>query len=229
MATIKADILGEVEKQLDAAGRSRQVPEDAWDYRKTGAKKPPYNLDALAHFLEINTFHFRCCKTKAIVTAGLGYDFVVPEGVESPDPAHKATLQRFFSYPNEEQTWGEILENVLTDFEALGNGYFEIVRNRFGGGPPAAIYHVPAVTMRVRGDKKGFVQRRGGRTVYFRPFGTDPRGPLAFDPRDRGKDPATTGYPTSCRRFGRSSATGWRATSTSSSSRTTPSRSTRSS
>jgi capsid portal protein len=29
-------------------------------------------------------------------------------------------------------TWGEILENALTDFVALGNGYFEIVRNRFG-------------------------------------------------------------------------------------------------
>jgi len=189
MATIKADILGEVEKQLDAAGRSRQVPEDAWDYRKTGAKEPPYNLDALAHFLEINTFHFRCCKVKAIVTAGLGYDFVVPEGVESSDPDHKADLQRFFSYPNEEQTWGEILENVLTDFEALGNGYFEVVRNRYGGGPPRSIYHIPAVTMRVRRDKKGFIQRRGIKSVYFRPFGTDPTGPHAFDPRDKGKPP----------------------------------------
>ncbi len=189
MATVKADILGEVEKSFDEAGRSRQVPEDAWDYQKTGAKEPPYNLDALAHFLEINTFHFRCCKVKAIVTAGLGYDFVVPEGVENPDPDHKATLQGFFSYPNEEQTWGEILENVLTDFEALGNGYFEVVRNRYGGGPPRSIYHVPAVTMRVRRDKKGFIQRRGNKSVYFRPFGTDPGGPHAFDPRDEGKPP----------------------------------------
>ena len=100
MATVKADILGEVEKSLDAAGRSKQVPADVWDYDKTGAKEPPYNLDALAYFLEINTWHFRCCKTKAIVTAGLGYDFVVPEGVENADPDHKTALQRFFSYPN---------------------------------------------------------------------------------------------------------------------------------
>ncbi len=189
MATVKADILGEVEKSFDAAGRSKQVPADVWDYDKTGAKEPPYNLDALAYFLEVNTWHFRCCKTKAIVTAGLGYDFVVPEGVESPDPAHKTTLQRFFSYPNEEQTWGEILENVLTDFEALGNGYFEVVRNRYGGGPPRSIYHIPAVTMRVRKDKKGFIQRRGNKAVYFRPFGTDPKGPGSFDPRDKGKPP----------------------------------------
>jgi PBSX family phage portal protein len=187
MAILKADILGADDGAFDAAGRSTQIPEDAWDYENGLAKEPPYNLDALAQFLEINTYHMRCCKTKAIVTAGLGYEFVVPEGVENPGPETKAVLQRFFSYPNEEMTWGEILENVLTDFEALGNGYFELVRNRFGFGPPRAIYHVPAVTMRVRRDKKGFVQQRGNRLVHFRPFGTDPRGPLAFDPRDEGK------------------------------------------
>ena len=86
MAKVKADILGDVEKSLDEAGRSTQVPEDTWDYQKTSAKEPPYNLEALAYLLEINTFHFRCCKTKAIVTAGLGYDFVVPERIDSPDP-----------------------------------------------------------------------------------------------------------------------------------------------
>ena len=113
MAEVKADIVGdEVEKSLDAAGRSTQLPEDAWDYDKTGAKEPPYNLEALAYFLEINTWHFRCCKTKAVTTAGLGFDFVVPEGVDEPNEEHKKTLQKFFAHPNEEQTWGEVLENV---------------------------------------------------------------------------------------------------------------------
>ena len=65
-----------------------------------------------------------------------------------------------------------MLENVLTDFEALGNGYFEVVRNRFGQGPPKAIFHVPAVTMRVRKDKKGFIQQRDNKMVYFRNFGS---------------------------------------------------------
>ena len=120
MATVKAYILGAGENGRDAAGRSKQVPDDAWDYGKTGAQEPPYNLDALAQFLEINTWHMRCCRTKAIVTAGLGYDFVVPEGVKDPDPKNKAVLQQFFAYPNEEQTWGEILENVLTEKGGLG-------------------------------------------------------------------------------------------------------------
>ena len=48
---------------------------------------------------------------------------------------------------------------------------------------------MPAVTMRVRKDKKGFIQRRGNKSVYFRPFGTDPAGPHAFDPRDAGNPP----------------------------------------
>jgi len=184
---VKAQILGSDQGTQDAAGRSMQLPEDTWDYNKTGAKEPPYNLDALALFLEINTWHYRSVKAKAVSTAGLGFDFVVPEGVKDPDSKHKATLDAFFTHPNNEMTWGEILENVLTDFEALGNGYFEVVRNRFGVGPPLAIFHVPAVTMRVRKDKKGFIQQREGSLAYFRNFGSDPKDPDAFDPRDKHK------------------------------------------
>ncbi len=129
---VKAEILGTGQDyEFDAAGRSTQLPEDTWDYDKTGTKEPPYNLDALALFLEINTWHYRCVKAKAITTAGLGFDFVVPEGVENAKDENKEALKKFFNFPNPEMTWGEILENVLTDFEALGNGYFEIVRNRF--------------------------------------------------------------------------------------------------
>ena len=52
--------------------------------------------------------------------------------MKEPKPENKQVLKDFFNHPNDEMTWGEILENVLTDFEALGNGYFEVVRNRFG-------------------------------------------------------------------------------------------------
>ena len=148
--TVKAEVLGDsTESTVDAAGRSTQLPEDTWDYKKTAAKEPPYNLDALALFLEINTWHYRCVKAKAISTAGLGFDFVAPEGIEKPDDKNKEKLKAFFNFPNPEMTWGEILENALTDFEALGNGYFEVVRNRFGQGPPKEIYHVPASRKRV--------------------------------------------------------------------------------
>ena len=58
MAILQADILGADTEALDAAGRSTQVPEDAWDYGRTLAKEPPYNPDALAQFLEMNTYHF---------------------------------------------------------------------------------------------------------------------------------------------------------------------------
>ncbi len=185
---VKADVLGvERESGVDAVGRSTQLPEDTWDYNKTGAKEPPYNLDALALFLEINTWHYRCVKAKAISTAGLGYELVAPEGVEKPTEQNKKILQQFFERPNEEQTWSEILENVLTDFEALGNGYFEVVRNRFGQGAPQRLYHIPAVTMRVRKDKKGFIQMRDNKMVYFRNFGSDPKSPDSFDPRDKTK------------------------------------------
>ena len=186
---VKAEVLGDdQETTVDAAGRSTQLPEDTWDYKKTAAKEPPYNLDALALFLEINTWHYRCVKAKAISTAGLGFDFVAPEGIESPSDKNKEMLKGFFNYPNPEMTWGEILESVLTDFEALGNGYFEVVRNRFGQGPPKEIYHIPSATMRIRADKKGYIQQRESKLVYFRNFGSDPKDADSYDPRDKDKE-----------------------------------------
>ncbi len=90
---VKAHILGADEGAVDTAGRSMQLPEDSWDYNKTGAKEPPYNLDALFLFLEINTCHYRCVKAKAISTAGLGFDFVTPEELKEPKPEHKRALR----------------------------------------------------------------------------------------------------------------------------------------
>src|SRR5512136_393223 len=106
---VKAYVAGEEDTPVDAAGRSAQIPGDPWDYGKTGAMEPPYNLDALALFLEINTWHYRAVKAKAVSTAGLGFDFVVPEGVKEPDPENKRVLQEFFAFPNPDMTWSEIL------------------------------------------------------------------------------------------------------------------------
>ena len=36
---VKAQVLGDEESGVDAAGRSTQLPEDTWDYDKTGRKK----------------------------------------------------------------------------------------------------------------------------------------------------------------------------------------------
>jgi len=181
----KATILGGDD---DGTGGSAQLPEDSWDYSQTGAEKPPYPLKTLALFLEISTWHYRAVKAKAISTAGLGYEFVVPEGVEKPNEENKRRLKEFFDYPNPEQTWGEILENMLTDFEGLGNGYLEVVPNKLGTAPKE-IYHIPAVTMRVLEGKAGFVQEREGKSgrklAYFRNFGSNPRHKSSYDPRDK--------------------------------------------
>ncbi len=52
---------------------------------------------------------------------------------------------------------------------------------------PKEIYHIPSVTMRVRKDKKGFIQQRDNKLVYFRNFGSDPKHPDSYDPRDKDK------------------------------------------
>jgi len=218
MATVEAHILGDVQQSADTpvgasvwgaieksyndVKPSAQLPESTWDYEKTGAKEPPspYDFNELSAYLETSTWLYRCVKAIAISTVGLGYDLVVAPGVkkDEADPEHKKVLEEFFKHPNDEMTWGEIIECLLVDFATVGNAYLEIRRDKKGWGSPAAVEHVQAASVRVRKDKNGFIQLRDTRKSYYRKFGNPPsRKELEegdkpeyefhFHPEDKGK------------------------------------------
>lgn len=158
---------------------------------------PPYNLDYLAKLLEINPAHNAAVNAKAVNIAGLGYDIV-----ESPETQltierlqgkktelEKLTLQikkkkiqlsQALEEWNDDDEFNEILVEVWTDVEAMGNGYLEIGRNR--NGKIGYIGHIPGNTIRVRGDRDGFIQVTGNKYVYFRNYGDETtENPLGND------------------------------------------------
>lgn len=178
MSVTKAYVLedGEVisqsylDKYAIKSGESKQIPSDVFDkkYSGNGIIEPLYSLEGLAQLLELNTYHYRAVKTKARDTAGLGYILEPHEGVEKPSQEQKDAAQKFFDNINPVDTLTEINDKVMVDYEATGNGYFEIVRK---DGEIVGLEHVPSHTMRVYYDLDKFVQIRGDEKVWFKRYG----------------------------------------------------------
>lgn len=147
---------------------SRQLFDDNFNYDAYQCAQPRYNFDALLYFFENNTWHSRCCRLKAACTVGLGYILQLIDGMK-PDETEKKKLKEFFDNCNPTETFSEILEKFMIDYEAIGNAYLEIIRNL--SGDIVGMYHIPAQTMRMRKDRDGFVQVRDTRYVFFKNFG----------------------------------------------------------
>lgn len=199
MELVKARVVGEAEGELSfgaaerrsggggrrgaSAGETRQLPEGVWTeaYSAGEVVEPPYDLETLASLYETNSTHKACVDAKTINIVGLGYRFVPAAGAEKADRESLALLEHLFATCNPEMTFTEVMRAVWTDVECLGNGYLELTRNSLG--QIDGMYHVPGVTVRVRADRKGFVQIRDGRKRHFRGVGqpevADPETGLA--------------------------------------------------
>jgi len=153
---------------------SNQIPSDSFDktYSGNGLVEPIYNLEALAQLLEINTFHYRAVKTKARDIAGLGWSLVPKEGVENPNQNEREIIKEFLENCNPSNTFTEVLDMVMVDHEATGNGYFEIIRD-LKSQALVGLEHIPAHTMRAHLDMERYVQMRGRKKVWFKKFGID--------------------------------------------------------
>jgi hypothetical protein len=124
----------------------------------------PFDFHLYAYAATLNTYHARAirCKVKDIV--GRKWKIAGDGSAET-----KARIQGFFKNAFAEQTFGEGMGNVWTDYEALGNGYLEVVPTV--KGEPAELSHVPAPETWIRLDGLGFVQQKNGEYAHFRKWG----------------------------------------------------------
>lgn len=154
-------------------GESNQIPADAFmdSYSEQGLVTPLYNPSALAELLEINTYHYRAVKTKARDTAGLGWYLEPKEGIDNPSEGQKLKAENFLKKPNPDETLSEVNEKAMVDFEAIGDAYFEVVRN--SDGEVISLYHIPSHTVRVHKDLDRFIQKRGKSKAWFKKFGLE--------------------------------------------------------
>lgn len=158
---------------------------------------PPYNLYELANFYDTSFANHAAIDAKVENVVGLGYHFAITDRTElslemrdDKDAVQRARrrierakleMRDWLESLNDDESFQAIMEKVVTDLEATGNGYIEV--GRTVAGDIGYIGHIPATTIRVRRLRDGFVQIIGNQVVYFRNFGARNPNPMTADPR----------------------------------------------
>lgn len=149
---------------------------------------PLYNLEYLAKLPEKNSVLHSAIQAKVANTVSLGNNWVptektlqLLEAAELEDDEERTEfirrkiarmdmrMTRWVDSLNQEDNLTEILERVITDYEALGQGYLEV--GRTSSGKIGYIGHVPAWTVRPRRQRDGYVQIVEQKVTFFRNFG----------------------------------------------------------
>jgi PBSX family phage portal protein len=137
---------------------------------------PPYDFNRLAEFLEVDPYHYRCCRTKAKDTVAKGWNLTAvktpPKEDKEAQKLHTENYNKLFNFfqnCNPEMSFTEMLENQIMDYESIGNNFLEVVTDE--KNIPIGLFHAPAIEMRVKKDKTGFLQITGNTRVHFKNFG----------------------------------------------------------
>lgn len=188
--SLKRKLTNELKKfnrSVDKDVESRQIDEKQYltGYDAFGVIEPPHNLDTFVQLYEISGAHYAAVNAKVANIVGLGYKFVETplakrklDGLTNQDALKRSRrrvdlardeIEELFDSFNEEDSFIETLKKVWIDYEATGNGYFEI--NRRLDGTIGYIGHVPSKTIRVRRDRDGFVQISAEKAQFFANYG----------------------------------------------------------
>ncbi|MFW6033781.1 MAG: hypothetical protein ACOC9R_01490 [bacterium] len=157
---------------------SLQLPTQQTFEGEVGLLAPRYDPAQLAGLLEINTPHLVATRQKAEDIIGRGW--AMERTSDDADTADRDRVQQWFDEipPPTSALDSHSNRDVLTaaqfDFESLGRGAFELVReDKDPRAPVAMMVHVPAYTLRLHRDEVRFVQSRGGKRRWFKWAGAD--------------------------------------------------------
>lgn len=141
----------------------------------------PYGIDlaTIAMLYDQDPTHRACCNIKAHAVIANGYRIVRRDGTpKAPPPKMRDAVESLCPDGKLE----DFIVRVQLDYEALGNGYIEVIRDNTGRvrnpknlGAVVGLRHVPAYTVwRLSpGSSQGdYVQIVGSERVYFREFGS---------------------------------------------------------
>lgn len=185
-------------KAAESVGSKQLYPEKQYAaaYSIFDAVIPPYNLDELASFFDNSPVNHAAINAKVSSIVGLGYELNVADSVrqdfeelegdqlkraQRKIERNKTALKDWLENLNEEDTFIHTLEKVYTDLEATGNGYIEVGRTTTG--EIGYLGHIPAISLRIRRQRDGYIQIVGNKVIYFKPFGTDFVNTVTNDPR----------------------------------------------
>lgn len=188
-------------RKISKAAVESQNAEQDWadqtGYGLLNVATPPYNFEELASFYDTSPTNHAAVVAKVSNIVGLGYSFEPTDkaieaiqSTEDKDKTNKAErkiertkndIDMWIEKLNDKEKFHSTLTKLATDYEVFGNAYIEV--GRTVSGQIGYLGHIPAVTMRVRTKKDGFVQIIGNHIVFFRNFGEDTPSPITGDPR----------------------------------------------
>ncbi|MFB3828947.1 MAG: phage portal protein [Bryobacteraceae bacterium] len=122
----------------------------------------PFDFYTYAYATTLSTYHARAVRAKARDIAGGKWKI-------TGDGPLRDEIAGWFRSAFPRLRFKDGLVNVWTDYEALGNGYLEVIPDK--EGKPAQLAHVPATEVWVRLDGNGFVQQLHGEYSHFKLFG----------------------------------------------------------
>lgn len=184
---------------IEDAKSKKLDPLDLTGYSLFMIVQPPYNVMYLAQLFDISPFHHSAVNAKVANVIGLGFDFEetqktldkVQEAMENPKRLEKLRsnitrgkkeLKDYLDSMNSDDDFLETMKKIYTDLEVTGNAYLEI--GRTSTGKIGYIGHIPAITMRIRRHRDGFVQVVYNRYTFFRNYGdTTTEDQIGTDPR----------------------------------------------
>lgn len=141
-------------------------------------QQPPFVMEQLVMLAESHPIHAASIEQKAsdIIASGVQFEPIEIEADEDKIDegemkSEKALLDEWWESLFEEFTPLETMIAMHTDFETVGWGALEVVRDI--KGIVRRLYHVPGHTLRAHRGGQIFAQHRYGRFVYFKRWGTE--------------------------------------------------------
>jgi PBSX family phage portal protein len=164
---------------------AEQMYANSSGYGLLNVATPPYNLEELGSFFDTSPTNHAAIVAKVSNVVGLGYGFEATDtaldrlqSAETDDRSRKVmrgieraktTLDAWLESLNPYENFQTTLSKIATDYEVFGNAYIEI--GRTVDGRIGYLGHIPALTVRVRQKKDGFVQVVANQIVFFKNFG----------------------------------------------------------
>lgn len=150
---------------------STQLPDDPFSNRyneRSGLQSPPFALEQLLFLSEAHPIHGSAIEQKATDVIGSGWEWEASH--DDADEDERDEIDAWFrSLARGEQTMEEQLQVAQEDFETVGQGLLEVVRD--ATGEVAGLFHVPAHTCRFHRDGIRIAQIRGEKIVWFKRWG----------------------------------------------------------
>lgn len=133
---------------------------------------PPYSMEQMVLLAETHPMHAAAIEQKVQDIVSTGPKFISPNADGEDDEADVELhdqIENWWLGLFEDYTDVETLQVMWSDFETVGWGALEVVRDQ--KGIVRRLYHVPGHTLRPSYDNQRYLQMRNGKMVWFKKWG----------------------------------------------------------